>query len=146
MTDQSNNGTPAAGETDLGLLMAKMSPRLDARTFVFVTIEREQLVAHIDQALMVFRESEGVTLILEEKYARSAGLDAVFPCRQITLAVHSALEAVGFLAAIIPILAKQGMGVNPVSGYFHDHLFVPAEKAEQALTILQNLSVNANDA
>ena len=139
MTNHSNS-KPIAGETDLSALMAKMSPRLDARTFVFVTSDNEQLAVHVDKALMVFRESEGVTLILEEKDARSAGLESVFPCRRITLEVHSALDAVGFLAAIIPILAKEGMGVNPVSGYFHDHLFVPAERAEDALVILQNLS------
>lgn len=146
MIDHSNDGKPATGETALSSLMAKMSPKLDPRTFVFVTINNERLAAHVDKALLVFRESEGVSLILEEKHARSAGLESVFRCRRITLEVHSALDAVGFLAAIIPILAEQGMGVNPVSGYFHDHLFVPANRAEQALTILQKLSVNANDA
>jgi len=114
--------------------MTKMSPKLDSRTFVFATIANEY------NALMLFRESEGVTLILEQEYASAARLESVFACRRITLEVHSALDAVGFLAAIIPVLAKEGMGVNPVSGYFHDHLFVPADRAEDALEILQNLS------
>ena len=57
----------------------------------------------------------------------------------ITLNVHSALEAVGFLAVIVPALAARGMGVNPVAGFFHDHLFIPSDKAEDALDCLHQL-------
>ena len=146
MTDLSNSNQTSTGEHDLNTLMAQMSPKLDPRTFVFITIDGNQLPEYLDKALMVFRESAGVTLIVEEKDAQLAGLESVFPCRRITLEVHSALDAVGFLAAIIPVLAEHGMGVNPVSGYFHDHLFVPADRAERALGILQGLSVSAKDA
>ena len=58
----------------------------------------------------------------------------------ITLNVHSSLDAVGFLAAITTRLATAGMGVNPVSGYFHDHLFVPADRADEAMAILEALA------
>jgi hypothetical protein len=54
--------------------------------------------------------------------------------------VHSSLEAVGFLAAITARLAKAGMGVNPVSAFFHDHLFVPAERAGEAMAMLEALA------
>jgi hypothetical protein len=37
-------------------------------------------------------------------------------------------------------LAEAGLAVNPVSAYFHDHLFVPAERADEALAILQSLA------
>jgi hypothetical protein len=43
----------------------------------------------------------------------------------ITLNVYSSLEAVGFIAAVGAKLNK--IGVNPVSGFFHDHCFVPVE-------------------
>ena len=49
-------------------------------------------------------------------------------------------RAVGFLAALLPTLAARGMGVNPVSGFFHDHLFVPADRAEDAMAVLRGLS------
>jgi uncharacterized protein len=58
----------------------------------------------------------------------------------ITLDIHSSLEAVGFLAAITTRLAAAGMGVNPVSAFYHDHLFVPAERAEEALGLLRDLA------
>ncbi len=89
---------------------------------------------------MIFREREGDTLILLEEEARAAGLASVFRSRMITLNIHSSLDAVGFLAAITARLAAAGMGVNPVSGYFHDHLFVPADRADEAMTILEGLA------
>ena len=63
----------------------------------------------------------------------------------ITCKVHSSLEAVGFMAVIATRLAQKGMGVNPVSGFFHDHLFVPLGREEQALECLEELAKeNAN--
>jgi hypothetical protein len=46
---------------------------------------------------------------------------------------------VGFLAAITGRLADAGISVNPVSAFYHDHLFVPEHKADEALHHLQNM-------
>jgi hypothetical protein len=40
-------------------------------------------------------------------------------------------------------LAKQGISANPVSAFYHDHLFVPVDKASEALSILRALSEQA---
>ncbi|ESZ05322.1 MULTISPECIES: ACT domain-containing protein [unclassified Mesorhizobium] len=129
-----------AGETDLKKLLAAMTPELLPDVYVFATltpgISRQ---AGLDP-VMVFREREGVTLIVTEDAARAAGLTASFRCRMITLNVHSSLEAVGFLAAITARLAAAGMGVNPVSAFYHDHLFVPAERVEEAMELLRQLA------
>jgi hypothetical protein len=90
--------------------------------------------------VMVFREREGTTLIATDEAAKAAGLTASFRCRMITLNIHSSLEAVGFLAAITTRLAAAGMGVNPVSAFYHDHLFVPADRAEEALALLRQMA------
>ena len=58
----------------------------------------------------------------------------------ITLDIHSSLAAVGFLAAVAGHLAGHGMGVNPVSGYYHDHLFVPEDRADDAMRALHALA------
>ena len=128
------------GETDLRTLLGSMSPELVPGTHVFVTVPPG--APHPDglNPVMTFREREGVTLILLEETARAAGLTSSFRCRMITLNIHSSLEAVGFLAAVTARLAAAGMGVNPVSAYFHDHLFVPADRADEAMAILRELA------
>lgn len=131
------------GETDLRTLLASMTPELLDGTYVFAT-----LAPHVPQPeglepVMVFREREGTTLIVTEEAARTTGLEASFRCRMITLNIHSSLEAVGFLAAITARLAAAGMGVNPVSGFYHDHLFVPAGRAEEAMAVLRELSMDS---
>ena len=58
----------------------------------------------------------------------------------ITLNVHSSLEAVGFIAHIATRLAEHDMGVNPVAGFYHDHLFVPDGREVDALKILADIA------
>ena len=45
---------------------------------------------------MIFREKEGVTLIIEKDKIDET-IPFTFECFQITLNIHSSLEAVGFL-------------------------------------------------
>jgi hypothetical protein len=92
---------------------------------------------------MVFQESEGTTFIVLRDEAEALGWSYEFPCRMITLNIHSALDAVGFLARITTALAKGGMGVNPVSGFYHDHLFVPEDRADDAMAILAQLAAES---
>jgi hypothetical protein len=129
-----------SGETDLKTLLASMTPELLDGTYVFATLAPRISQPKNLEPVMVFREREGMTLIVTEGAATAAGLTASFRCRMITLNIHSSLEAVGFLAAITTRLAAAGMGVNPVSAFYHDHLFVPADRAEEALVILRQLA------
>lgn len=61
----------------------------------------------------------------------------------ITCNVHSSLDAVGFMAAITEKLTKLGIGANPVSGFFHDHLFVPLGREDEAVAALKELARDA---
>ncbi|PBB23857.1 MULTISPECIES: ACT domain-containing protein [unclassified Mesorhizobium] len=128
------------GETDLNTLLASMTPELLDGIHVFATLAPGVAQPKNLDPVMLFREREGTTLIVTEDAAKAAGLAASFPCRMITLNIHSSLEAVGFLAAIATRLAAAGMGVNPVSAFYHDHLFVPADRAEEALGLLHQLA------
>lgn len=60
--------------------------------------------------------------------------------RQITLTVHSSLEAVGLTAAVSTKLAAKGISANVIAAYYHDHIFVQTAKAELALSVLQEFS------
>ena len=130
------------GERDLDVLLATMQPELHAATYGFATVE-EGFDFGFLHPVMTFRESEGLSLIVEREQATKASLILEFPCRMITLNIHSSLEAVGFLARITAHLAALGMGVNPVSGFYHDHLFVPVDRADDAVEALLELSRQA---
>src|SRR5882757_950368 len=126
------------GETDLKKLLATMTPELLPGIHVFVTLAPGAPIPESLNPVMVFREKEGTTLIVPADEV--VGLQGAFRCRMITLTVHSSLEAVGFLAAITARLAAAGMGVNPVSAFYHDHLVVPADRADEAMELLRQLA------
>lgn len=133
--------------SDLSVLLRSMAPELVEGLFVFATLPPDAAVPAGCEPIMTFREREGLTLILpaDEGPGRPAAplpadLPVAFPCRMITLTVQSALHAVGFLAAITARLAAAGISVNAVAAFHHDHLFVPAHRAEEALAILRDLS------
>ena len=128
-----------AGEKDIDTLIRSLSAELVGGVNVFVTLPKRDIPTGL-QPRMVFEESEGSTLILLKEEAEAHGFDFEFPCRMITLKIHSSLEAVGFLARITTALAKHDMGVNPVSGFFHDHLFVPDGREDDAMRVLGELA------
>jgi hypothetical protein len=137
------------GELSLVALLSSLKLTIHRPIFVFITIPHEQpCLIPMDRLQMSFREAEGVTLIVEQAVAESHGFSPsqyTFASKMITCDVHSSLEAVGFMAAISRSLADHGISCNPVSGYYHDHLFVPEDKAEQAKEILEALACGAQE-
>lgn len=130
------------GETDLNTLIASMQPVLHSDEYVFATTT--QHVSNGDLSpVMVFAEAEGRTLIIKRSRAVANNLKFDFPCRMITLNIHSALDAVGFLARVTTRLAALNMGVNPVSAFYHDHLFVPADRAQEAMAEIEQMAAEA---
>ena len=127
------------GEKSLDVLLSSMTAKLVEGLYVFVTLKDREVPTTLAPRMM-FKEAEGTTLIVTKEEAEAAALDYEFPCRMITLEIHSSLEAVGFLARITTELAKANMGVNPVSGFYHDHLFVPDGRQDDALRILQRIA------
>jgi len=128
-----------SGEPSLDTLLATLTATLAEGIYVFATVAPEALPATITPR-MIFAEAEGITLILLREEAEAHGIPFEFPSRMITLDVHSSLEAVGFIARIATALADEGMGVNPVSGFYHDHLFVPEGRERDALRILKEIA------
>ncbi|MBW7965836.1 ACT domain-containing protein [Bradyrhizobium sp. BR 10261] len=127
-------------ERDLIALLKNVKPQLQPGIFVFCTIATNEPVPASLNPLLTFREQEGTTLVVPCEEAEAAGLNPAFPSRLITLTVHSALDAVGFLAAITARLAAAGISVNAVSAFHHDHLFVPDDRADEAMALLRDMS------
>lgn len=132
-----------SGETNLQTLLQNMRPELRAGEFVYCTIEPTAASELSLSPIGTFLEDEGLTLILTKAEAEANQLDFMYPSRKITLNVHSSLDAIGFLAAITAKLAQQDISVNAISAYFHDHLFVPSDKVDDAMRVLNDIAKQA---
>lgn len=125
------------GETELGKLLASLSPRLMEGEYVFCTFESARYgdLAHLEP-IGAFSEAEGLSLIFPLSRAQQHGLKYEAVYRGITLGVQSSLDAVGLTAAFSSRLADCGISANVVAGYYHDHLFVRSEHAQRAVEAL----------
>lgn len=133
------------GETDLARLLAGMRPALQAGSYRFCTLPTGVAPAGL-AALATFRESEGLTVVVDGESAVHCGLEEGPAFAWIALTVHSDLAAVGFLAAVASALAAAGIPCNAIAGFYHDHLFVPEERAPLALATLERLARGESEA
>lgn len=91
-----------------------------------------------------FREAEGLSLILSEPDAITAGVSLAQPMACLTLNVLSSLEGVGLTAAVAKVLADAEIPCNVVAAFHHDHLFVPLAMADRALALLRARAAGGN--
>ena len=117
-----------------------MSPQLCNGEYVFCSVEGDLSDFQHLHPIATFKEAEGLTLVLDKQAAIQAGIKFESVFRRITLTVHSSLEAVGLTAAIATKLTDKGISANVIAAFYHDHVFVQADKAELALAALQEFS------
>jgi len=119
-------------------MIAAMAPRLDERRWRFVLVSPDTAPQLLGAAIGTFREDEGVTAIVPAELADELGIEGPDFAR-ITLMVNSDLEGVGLTAAVAGALAEMGIACNMVAAFYHDHVFVPADRAEEAVALLREL-------
>lgn len=122
-------------------MIASMRPELKSGRYVFCAADDRDWA--LLQPLAMFREAEGVSLILERDAAAAAGFPVEATMALITLNVYSALDGVGLTAAVSGALAAAGIACNMVAALRHDHVFVPADEAAAAMAILLDLQAKA---
>eukprot|EP00747_Dinoflagellata_sp_TGD_P166294 gnl/TRDRNA2_/TRDRNA2_188874_c0_seq1.p1 gnl/TRDRNA2_/TRDRNA2_188874_c0~~gnl/TRDRNA2_/TRDRNA2_188874_c0_seq1.p1 ORF type:complete len:147 (+),score=31.64 gnl/TRDRNA2_/TRDRNA2_188874_c0_seq1:73-513(+) len=135
----------AKGETDLAKILSSMEPVLEPNVYVFLSLPDAKSMG--DPALLelepisTMKEKEGWSAIVTEAKALEKGHPpSEEPMRLISLTVHSALSMCGLTASISRKLADEGISCNVVAGCYHDHLFVDAKRAEDAMAALRSLS------
>ena len=130
------------GEKDLQKLLSSMSPELVEGEVVFCTYPEAQYgdYSALDPVAAI-REAEGLTLVIPKSKADENNIryDSVY--RQITLTVHSSLDAVGLTAAFASKLTEHGISANVIAGFYHDHIFVQREHADRAMKALHELTL-----
>jgi hypothetical protein len=127
------------GEKDLAKLLRTMKPELNAGEYVFCRVD-DLKTLNIPDLILLFKEEEGLTVIVKKEFADDKKLNYSFVASWITLTVHSSLEAVGLTAAFSKALADNGISCNVVAAFYHDHIFVDNKDAKKAMEILNELS------
>lgn len=130
------------GESNLDSLLRNMQPTVVPGEYVICAIHESQLEG-LETPLLIFREIEGLTVIVTRPVAEQNQFDFESTWGLVSLCIHSDLEAVGFLAAITNHLAKAGISVNVISAFYHDHLFVPYDRVDDVMSLLSTLSESA---
>ncbi|ABE31208.1 ACT domain protein [Paraburkholderia xenovorans LB400] len=125
-------------EKNLATLCATIEPEMAEPVYVYCSFPDFALPEGLS-ALFTFREVEGLTAVLDLRDADNYTLAYTFKARLITLKVHSSLEAVGFLAVVSAHLAKAAIPCNAIAGYYHDHILVPVDRADEALSVLTEI-------
>jgi hypothetical protein len=118
-------------------MLAGMEPVLDPVEYCFVTVPegyRSRRIA--EAALAAFLEDEGWSFIVTRDVAQGFDLPVGPLFKRIVLTVHSALDGVGLTSAVSQKLAAAGIACNMVAAFHHDHVFVPAGDAAEALSLL----------
>ena len=124
------------GDTDLDNLLKNMQPVLEDEELVFCSLSPDQAEKYFPICQGYYCEREGITVIIGRHLADLDNLLYEFVFKRITLDVFSSLGAVGFIARITDVLAAQGISVNVISAFYHDHLYVQSHQAKLALDTL----------
>ncbi|SDW47980.1 ACT domain-containing protein [Flavobacterium degerlachei] len=128
-----------AAEENLEILLKTMKPQHNIGEYVFCVIPNLKDI-NLEEVILVFREKEGITIVIKKELADSLKLDYSFISGWITLTVHSSLQAVGLTAAFSNALAKNGISCNVIAAFYHDHIFVDHNDINKAIHILEEFS------
>ncbi|MEU4353864.1 ACT domain-containing protein [Streptomyces virginiae] len=135
-------GCRTSGASELRKPLSGMRPELNDGVYVFCTVPGAAVPAGTAPVATV-PEPEGLTLVLRQEDAGAAGLAHDCTAGWITLRIHSALDAVGITAAFAAELGSHGLSCNVIAGYHHDHLFVAADRAAEAVAVLEGLATRS---
>ena len=124
------------GESDLAKLLMGLRPRLSETEFAFALVPKGAALPPELIPLGTFQEDEGMTVIAPAAGFAGSDLEHIAGWALITLEVHSALAAVGMIAAIARALADKGISTNVVAAFYHDHVFVPWDRRHDAMQLL----------
>ncbi len=120
----------SAPVADTAMMIAEMNPALMPGRWAFRTVTEADLPDCLPNALAVFREKEGLSVLVPARAKEEA-------MAQITLKVFSSLEGIGLTAAVSTVLAEAGIACNVIAATLHDHVFVPEARAAEAVALLQ---------
>ncbi len=128
--------------SDLRVLLRSMEPVLNPGTYAFVSVPSLATLESVPVVASIL-EPEGLSAVIAESDAAALNLPVLFRAAWITLRVNSDLQAVGLTAAFSAALSQAGVSCNGIAGAWHDHIFIPFDRAGLAIAVLSQLQRSA---
>lgn len=119
--------------------MSRLLPQLAEEEYGFATIPMGRNWPDGLVPLATFAEDEGASIIATVAAFEAAGIECRTGWARISPGLNSELEGVGLTALMSGALAEVGISCNVVAAYHHDHLFVPWERRQEAMQILEEM-------
>ncbi|PHH68769.1 hypothetical protein CDD82_294 [Ophiocordyceps australis] len=123
-------------------ILSTLTLKLNPTTFVFTCLSNSSCLPPISEMQLLFRETEGITLLVSLQFATTQNMRYFSPCRIIAVDVETSGQRTvpGLMATLASVLATRNLGLNSVSAFYHDHLLVPAGREDEALELLAQLA------
>jgi hypothetical protein len=128
-----------SGEKNLDTILKNLNPILNEGRYVYCYLNDIDNIP-FSKILFLFKENEGITIVLKKENADQLNLEYSYVAAWITFNVHSSLEAVGMTAAFSTALGKKNISCNVVAAYFHDHIFIDEKDTEKAMNVLSSFN------
>ena len=125
----------APGETDLAAMVSALAVHRRPGVFAYIAVE-VPTPGLIAAAHAVVKEGRLTTIVLPVEAAERSGQATDAQFAWLTLTVQSSLDAVGLTAVVSARLAEIGIPCNVLAGYHHDHLLVPVDRVDDAISAL----------
>ncbi|PDP89358.1 acetyltransferase [Glycomyces fuscus] len=130
---------------DLERLLAGTRILLRPGGYVFTTVSDGASLPEGVRPVVTVAEDEALTVVCPREEADAAGLPYENAAAWITLEAPAGAEAAALVAAAAAALTGAGLPHDVVSGFHHDHVFVPEEAGERAVAVLRALFRSPRD-
>ena len=124
----------------------KPLPALCEGEYYFSSINESQLMGiarYLSHVKGVFREEEGITIIFSKEILpqvqQLTEKKIEGPFALLTFKQETSLHGIGATADFAGALARAKIPANVLAAYHHDHVLVPYEKREAALSALDKM-------
>lgn len=116
----------------------KLKPFLHDGVYIFADVPDGAIPT---DAVAMFREREGATIVLPEDAATRLGLRPLFRAAWVELSQDTGLGDLGITAAFSRVLADAGISCNVFAANHHDHIFVPFDRGADAVKLLEKIDI-----
>ena len=119
--------------SELVALLRSNAAELKEGVYVYSIVPINMDLSRID-TVAVFKEIEGVTVIVSEREAEKARLPILFRVVWITLSQPPNSN----IALLSQSMEELGLNCNIVAAVYHNHLFVPVDVASEVVARLRS--------